>query len=296
MSKDHVQVTKKLTKKLYRFVNETLKSDSVELCEFISSNIESIKQSLDITEDDYELVSNRFTDSMDEEYEFFATVFAKLCEGPNNRLKVSVIEGSYFVGLNDYARNTDQKLIDRYFEVLQLLCDSEYKESPFYKDFPLYYEEFCKKWFEYFCREVKTTPVTNDKGIDLLGVISDSKIISSIAKDLEVSFIAQIKLYASPVDTSVVRKILGDALLLTFDNSLESVCNEVNVFSPTIIFVIAHSGFTKDAHAFARSKRIILLDSKDMLRIIAYKNDLKKYDCIRYLDSLERKIKSWTRV
>ena len=281
-----------ITKKLYKFANENLESDAIELCEFINGNIKSIRNSLDITEDDYELVSNRFTDSFDEAYEEFAQYFRKLCQGPNNRLNFLVLEGSYYIELNEYARNSDQKLIDHYFGVLQLLCDSDYKESPYYKSFPVYYEEFCKKWFENYCKEVKTTPVTNDKGIDLLGVVSNSRIISSIAEDLEVSFIAQIKLYATPVDTSVIRKILGDALFLTFDNSADSFCNEVNVFSPTIIFVVAHSGFTKEAKAFARSKRIVLLDSRDMLRIIAYKKDLKQYDCIRYLDSLEKIIKS----
>ncbi len=266
---------KKIVKCLYEYVNKHYQGEKVELCKFIGDNIDPIANAINLTADDYEIVLDSCTDNTSEIYlSEFVPLFSKFCDGKDNRILLSEFEGSFYLCLNEYAKNYDSNLVDHYYELLQKLCKSEIHDSS------IKYEQFCKLWFQVFCKAVSTTPTSNDKGVDLVGVLADSTIIDQISPNKEIHMLAQIKLFDKPIDTPIIRKFLGDVLFLTFDEG------GISIFAPTVLFVVGHNGFTNAAKAFGCKHNVILLDSRDLIRIISCLGDLKSFDCICYLDSL----------
>ena len=183
-------IKKKIVKHIYEYVNMHFQSDNVELCQYISENLEQLIIGLNASADDFEIIINECTDNTSETYLYdFVPKFNDLCDGKNNRLVLSCFEGSYIIGLNEYARNYDNNQVEHYCTLLQKLCEKgEHISSS------IAYEQFCQKWFSEFCVEVHTTP-KNDKGIDLEGIFENIDKLSQITSHNEIHMLAQIKLY-----------------------------------------------------------------------------------------------------
>lgn len=271
----------KLAKAIYDYINCHYNEEHIELCEYIKENSLDIEKSLQLDSDSYEVLLDDYTNNAGDLYfQWFVPYFRSCCKGKGNRLILVEEEGSYFLNLNDYARNIDNKKTNHYYDILQRLCAAEIPDQ----NKGDLYEFFCQKWFAEFCDVIKKTPSSNDKGIDLIGKVTIDSRVNAIVNNLECKVIVQTKLFSGKVDTPVIRALLGDVLFLTYDDS------EVNIFSPTLLCVCGHAGFTQGAISFAKKYGVILLDSKDMIRIISEMGDLQQFECIKYLDTVECKL------
>lgn len=269
--------TKRLIKGIYNYLNQNFNGEDVELSVCIAEHIANICDVNGFDSDEYEYILDTYTDNIAVLYSSeLIPEFSELCSGNNNRLSIRKFEGIYYLCLNEYAKNYDNSLVDKYCDLLQKLCEMENKQYSSEA-----YEEFCQKWFSEFCKEVHTTPKSNDKGVDLIGVLKSSSLPDSITANNEIRMVAQVKLYDHTVDTPIIRRLLGDVVFLTFDDS------DICVFAPTVLVVIGHKGFTKAATEFAKKYNVVLLDSRDLIRILSFMGDLESFSCIKYLNSLK---------
>lgn len=262
-------------KKILDFIQERFQlSEEVELAEFINDNIESIMENCDIKEDKRDIFIDDFCYNSSPKFEDFAEEIYSNNTDEFSRIKIQLRDGFYYLSLSDYARNSDCKLVDNYIAKLDALCISEKQDKG------IKYEEFCQKWLKEYCDEVKLTPKSNDKGIDIIGEIFARTSFDELKK-IQIQLLVQVKLYKNKVDVPVMRHLVGDSIFLSFARC------DCSIFKPTVLSVISHSGFSKKAKNFAKDHHILLIDSKKMINFLEKKGHLKEFECINYLENLE---------
>ena len=262
-------------KKLLAFIQEKFQiDDEKELSEFINENIEDIFEYCGIKEDNRDSFIDDFCYSSSLKLEELAKELSENNVEEFSRINIKLRSGFYYISLSDYARNSDCKLVDKYVAILDELCVSERQDKG------LKYEQFCQKWLQEYCNEIKLTPKSNDKGIDIIGKIVAKTSFDEL-KNIQIQLLVQVKLYKNRVDVPVMRHLIGDSIFLSFAKE------ECSIFKPTLLCVISHSGFSKMAMDFASDNHIYLLDSKKMIRLLEKKGQLKEFECIKYLDNME---------
>ncbi len=262
-------------RKLLVFIQEKFQiDDEKELSEFINENIEDIFECCGIKEDNRDSFIDDFCYNSSFKLEELAKELSENNIEEFSRINIKFRSGFYYISLSDYARNSDCKLVDKYVDILDKLCVSERQDKG------LKYEQFCQKWLREYCDEVKLTPKSNDKGIDIIGMIAAETSFDEL-KNIQVQVLVQVKLYKNRVDVPVMRHLLGDSIFLSFSKG------ECSIFKPTLFCVISHCGFSKMAIDFANDNHIYLLDSKKMIKLLEKKGQLKEFECIKYLDNLD---------
>jgi Restriction endonuclease len=80
----------------------------------------------------------------------------------------------------------------------------------------------------------------------------------------KIAFLSQVKFYDSPVDTSYIRKLIGDSLFIRFDKETHIHIRH----NPVYLIFFSHSGFTEEAKRFAQENKICLIDSEFIIDLI----------------------------
>lgn len=262
-------------KKVLAFIQEKFQVDEErDLADFINENVEDILEYCGVKEDNRDDFIDDFCYNSSSKFEEIAKELSENNTEEFSRVNIKFRNGFYYISLSDYAKNSDCKLVDKYVSKLDALCISDRQDKG------LKYEQFCQKWLQEYCAEVKLTPKSNDKGIDIIGKIAAETSFDEL-KNIQIQLLVQVKLYKNRVDVPVIRHLIGDSMFLSFAKE------ECSIFKPTLLCVVSHCGFSKMAIDFARDNHIFLLDSKKMIKLLEKRGPLKKFECIKYLDNLE---------
>lgn len=173
----------------------------------------------------------------------------------------------------------EQKLKDilvskKYKDVIKFI---ESFDSPSVKNKGILYENFCRVFLNDLGINSKLTPVSNDKGIDILGSFNTNlpDEIGKLVFNEEIYLLVQTKYFKTKIDTPVIRKLVGDSLFIRFDE-LEYAEIKHNAFH---LIVFSHNGFTQPAIKFGKKNKIKLFDSVKIAHIIAEKPN-KIWNCL----------------
>ena len=146
------------------------------------------------------------------------------------------------------------------------------------------FEDFCKIFVSDLGINTKVTRASNDKGIDVVGnyKVDFPKNITKLIFSDDIYLLIQTKFYNKPIDTPVIRKLVGDSLFIRFDD-LDYVDIRHNAFH---LIVFSHKGFTLPARNFAKKNKIMIFDSMQIAHIISEdpKNDWK---CLQLFKNIE---------
>jgi hypothetical protein len=145
----------------------------------------------------------------------------------------------------------------------------------------LIFENYCLAMFKDIGVKAEKTRKSNDKGIDIIGRIKpeneDTKYRLIFHED--VLLLAQCKLFGQPVDTPIIRRLVGDSLFIRF-SELDYVDVKHNALH---LMVISYNGFTAPAEDFAKKNKVITLKFSDTTRIVSQIHNLKKSKAYRYV-------------
>jgi HJR/Mrr/RecB family endonuclease len=139
------------------------------------------------------------------------------------------------------------------------------------------FEKFCIDFLNDIGINAKSTKVSGDKGIDIIGHYKTKLDITlgSVIKYDYVYILAQAKYFNKKIDTPVIRKLVGDSIFIRFDD-LVYVDIKHNALH---LIVFSRKGFTNPALDFAKRNKIEVLDSDRIAHIIT-NNPQKTWHCI----------------
>ena len=128
----------------------------------------------------------------------------------------------------------------------------------------------------------KPTKYSNDKGIDIKAsykINLPEKLNEYFIND-EIYVLAQAKFYNKPIDTPVIRKLVGDSLFIRFSDLeyIEIAHNAVH------LIVFSHKGFTAPALAFAKKNKVIVMTSQKIIRLLSNKIEPYKTETWKYIE------------
>ncbi|WP_269052345.1 restriction endonuclease [Sporosarcina sp. G11-34] len=141
-----------------------------------------------------------------------------------------------------------------------------------------HYEEFCSLFLQdYGLILLERTKRNRDYGIDILCTSRQHE--NDYLGIYSIDVLCQVKFYTTPVDQPVVRAIIGDSLLISFEPEIYPHITH----SPKKLMVISHKGFTKGAELLAKKSGISVVDTQWMIKWIASKTNFNEMKCVKYL-------------
>jgi hypothetical protein len=145
------------------------------------------------------------------------------------------------------------------------------------------YEHFCKLFLYDLGINSIVTRASNDKGIDILGSykVDFPLNITKLIFNEDIYLLTQTKYYNKPIDTPVIRKLVGDSLFIRFDE-LDYVNIRHNAFH---LLVFSHNGFTEPAREFAIKNKIMIFDSTQIAHIIS-DDPNKDWQCLKIFEEM----------
>jgi hypothetical protein len=172
--------------------------------------------------------------------------------------------------------HSDIKIDNKFNEVVKFINKIES-----IKNKGIVFENFCRKFLVDLGVVCSLTKTSNDKGIDILGEFSvnftEQK--TNLIFNENIYLLIQTKYFSTPIDTPVIRKLVGDSLFIRFDE-LEYVQIRHNAFH---LIVFSHNGFTEPAKEFSKKNKIKLFDSQQIAHIISESPE-KKWSCLNPLE------------
>ncbi|MGC2878319.1 restriction endonuclease [Bacillus subtilis] len=244
-------------KKIINYINNSFNESDINLSEYLCTNSEIIISTLDLP---FELDHFYYSigDTNSNEYSQFVDLMKKEINKNYPKSKIVLIHeyGEDILSQSNYGRNID---IGIKKSISKMLTDLKN-----YSNSSVLYEKFCGEFFK-DCgfEKVVVTKSSNDFGVDLIAQlkISNKKLILPN----KINILAQVKYYDSQIDTSYLRKLIGDSLFIKFDSNIyTNIAHE-----PLCLYMIGHLGFTTDAKLFANTNGIQLLDSQTICEYIS---------------------------
>jgi hypothetical protein len=145
------------------------------------------------------------------------------------------------------------------------------------------YEEFSSLFLQdYGLILIERTKRNGDYGIDILCTTVENE--NDYLGIYKVDVLCQVKFFTTPIDQPVVRRIIGDSLLISFDSEIYSQITH----SPKKLMIISHKGFTKGAELLAKNSGISIIDTQWIIRWIASKPNFSELKCVKYLKNFTK--------
>lgn len=181
------------------------------------------------------------------------------------------LDGFYVVKTNE-----NESITSKYEEAIKIIKQIEKSKNK-----GRTYENFCKLFLSDLGINSKVTRASNDKGIDILGSyrVDFPDFITKLIFNEDIYLLIQTKFYNKPIDTPVIRKLVGDSLFIRFDE-LDYVDIRHNAFH---LIVFSHNGFTQPAKDFALKNKIMIFDSTQLAHIIS-EDPNKDWKCLNLFD------------
>jgi len=266
-------IKRKVSKYIMNHFNEDKKEISQYLFENRNSLVENLK--LDIEPDD---IIFTIADSNNPDFQEFIKVLMEEIKKADGRSKINLITNhlTYYLEKSTLGISINNGL--KYVLEEKLLEIKRFNSSY------TIYEEFCALFLQDFMfSNVKITKASNDLGIDITGeydleVEANNQLIDYLLPK-KIYLLSQVKFYDSLVDTSYIRKLIGDSLFIRFDqNKYFSIKH-----NPLYLIFFSHSGFTEEAKKFAEENKICIIDSKFMLDLICSRTNSTELKSLNFL-------------
>lgn len=264
-------------RKISRYILENFAEEKIELSNYLDSNKDELVRELELEIDSEDLIYT-IADVNSSEFEHFAEIIKEEIKHASGRSKVKLT--SEF-GIISIERSAYGLSINNGFEqrLKKTLANLKYVEKGF-----IIFENFCVKFLKDFnFINVKATKTSNDLGIDIIGAykIEDKKrnMLLNILRPQSISLLAQAKFYDSPVDTSYIRKLIGDSLFIRFDKANYPTIRH----NPVYLIFFSYSGFTSNARNFAKENNVTLIDADFMIDLICSTDDCQSLASTKYL-------------
>lgn len=244
-------------KKIINFIHDNFNEADITLADYLCNNSSYIIKCLDLPYDS-DIFYYTIGDVNSNDYKNFVELFFKELNKFSATAKVVIKDdfGDYILANSAYGKNINIGIKNSLMNDLNSL-----KNFP---NAPILYESFCGEFFKDIgFKEVEVTRSSNDFGIDIVATLLLNH--SNYLSPPKVIIIAQVKYYESQLDTSFIRKLIGDSLFIKFDSNTYSYISH----DPLCLYLIGHNGFTKDAKLFAAKNGIQLLDSQSMCDFIS---------------------------
>lgn len=234
-----------------------------------------------INANDYELSEEELIESLGDEKsnDFMKLVreLEKQIDKATNTSRINLIEDfeGYHIKTTDFGAQTKVIVTKKIWDAFDSISGLNKTQRG------SIYEEFCSKFLNDIGLEAKVTPQSNDKGIDIFAKY-DANLkgeLASLVFNDSVYLLGQAKFFKKSIDTPVIRKLVGDTFFLRFDK-LEYVDIAHNAIH---LVVFSHSGYTQGAIDFAKSNKIMLLDSMKIVNIVAASKNPNNWSCYKYL-------------
>lgn len=258
-------------KKIADFIYLNFTDDLVLLVDWLYSNIDSFKT---YSEQERELILEQLGDQQHKDHERLISALEKKVKTaePSNRIDLlREVDGAY-LKLSKLGENVNSTLEQEIFVGLEKIAKLGNMEKG------IFFEKFCANFLCDLGLDAEVTRATNDKGIDIKASYHTNleEELSSFVFDDKIYLLAQAKFLSSKVDTPVIRALVGDSILLKF-NDVEYVEISHNAVH---LMVFSHSGFTDEARKFARKHKIKLIETHQLVSIIAASNIAGTWRCV----------------
>jgi len=257
--------------------------NSILLSNWIAANLNTIELEEDCVLSEDEIFDN-FADEDNDNFNKLIKEINKSIESQHliNRLELILEDDGYNLRLNSLGQNTNISIADRIREYIAIIE----KQDKMRKG--LFYENFCSYFLIDLGLDSEVTKASGDKGIDIKAKYSTklSSELSHLVFNDSIYLLAQAKFFMKKIDTPVLRKLLGDSILLRFDE-FDYVEIAHNAFH---LLVFSHKGFTEPALEFASDKKIMTMDSEQIVSMISSSNNPKEWISYRYLKGKVRRL------
>lgn len=183
------------------------------------------------------------------------------------------LDGYYVVKTNE-----NEFITSKYEEAVKIIKQIEKSKNK-----GRLYEKFCKLFLSDLGINTTVTKASNDKGIDIIGSykVDFPDFITKLVFNEDIYLLIQTKFYNKPIDTPVIRKLVGDSLFIRFDE-LDYADIRHNAFH---LIVFSHNGYTEPARTFASKNKIMIFDSTQLAHIIS-ENPNKSWKCLEIFNDL----------
>jgi hypothetical protein len=252
-------------------------SENLLLVDWMSQNIDLILE-VTIGNCDYEQIYESFCDGSTRDFYLLSKELRKqiISQSPINRIELIEDYDGVRIELSDIGNKSKSHIANR---MMRSFTEIEKLSK---MDKGLFYEEFCCRFLNDLGIEAEKTPASNDKGIDIKArykVQLDEKLSQLFFNDY-VYLLGQAKFFSKKVDTPVLRKLVGDSIFLRFDqlDYIDIAHNAIH------LVVFSHNGFTESAHHFSKKNKIMVMDTIQIISLVAASETAMMWTCYQYLE------------
>jgi HJR/Mrr/RecB family endonuclease len=258
-------------------ISRLFDSSECLLTDWITANIDVLEEETDnsLTQD---VIFDHFADEATANFDKMVKELERIInhQDPINRILITKEIDGTTINLNSLGRKTnvfESTKLRKYFDTIE-----DWNKN----DKGIFYEHFTKMFLIDLGLDADITKVSGDKGIDIL-----AKHKTKLKEDLGqlvfndyVYLLAQVKFLNKKADTPLVRKLLGDSLLLRFDR-IDYVEIAHNAFH---LLFFSHLGFTHAALEYARENKIMTMDTEQIISIISSSTDPQNWSCYKFIE------------
>lgn len=262
--------------KIISVINDIFNECRQPLDDYLCNNCSTLVQKIDytITED---IIYESIGDVNSIEYTKFIKLMINELKGkkPSPRVSIEEYNGLFYIEKTTYGNNTSLNIIQTLNNCLDNLSNS--------KDAAILYEKLCGEFLiDCGFENIKSTPVSNDLGVDIIGEYKIGNAEHFVPS--KINILVQVKYYNSQIDTSYLRKIIGDSMFIKFQPDSYQEINHAALS----LYLIAHQGFTKNALKFANEAGIILITTKQILEFISIQKNPYDTRTYKFLEELSK--------
>ncbi|MBT2616122.1 MULTISPECIES: restriction endonuclease [unclassified Bacillus (in: firmicutes)] len=251
-----------IKRKISKYIMNNFNDNKKELSQYLFENCHSVVENLKLSIEPDDIIFT-IADSNNLDFQEFVKVLKEEIKKAGGRSKFNLITNHFTCYLE---KSTLGISIDN---GLKQMLEDKLNEIKQFQNSHIIYEKFCALFLQdYKCSNVNITTSSNDLGIDITGEYIFESVANNLLLDLlmpqKISLLSQVKFYDSLVDTSYIRKLIGDSLFIRFDQE-----KYVHIrHNPVYLIFFSHSGFTEEAKRFAHDNKIRLIDSTFMIDLI----------------------------
>lgn len=264
-------------RRISEFISLFCEEDDIELTDWLTDNLDSAYSFLNETV----AIDILFDELCDFKTKDFSKLVSELeneieKSSPINRIVIEKQSFGVIVKQNEFGKDVKRELLQSIYNKFETIENLDKMQKG------LFYEQFCSYFLEDIGLESEVTRASNDKGIDIFAKYK-TKLNAGwghLVFNDYVYLLGQAKFYNNVIDTPVIRKLVGDALLLRFDQ-LEYIDVAHNAIH---LIVFSHKGFNSSAMSFAERNKVMLMDTKQMISILATHEEPESSSALSYLD------------
>jgi hypothetical protein len=262
-------------KKIAEIIYHSFNSDKTLLSDWIISN--TITLSIDGLSD--EIIYESFGDTSSNKYDDILKYLNSIIDRhkPSNRILLIDDYGTYLC-LSDLGKRIDISCESYFRNAFNCIEKKDRMEKG------LIYEKFCTCFLSDLSLDAETTIASNDKGIDIIAKYKSKfpNPNSKLVFNEDIYLVGQSKFLSSKVDTSIIRKLVGDSLFIRFDQLeyLQLAHNAIH------LIVFSHNGFTDEAISFCQRNKVMRIDTTQMISILSSFSNPETTKSYEYIKSI----------